>query len=274
MGRAALGRPLLKQSLELTLDRVRSAAVGSGAPSPDRDEILARAAALASYAATGLTSVINATGVILHTGLGRAPLSERAARAAERAALGYGDLEIERVSGARGRRTARAELMLTALTGAEAALVVNNGAAGVLLALAALARGKEVLVSRGELIEIGGEFRIPDIMAASGARLVEVGTTNRTRAGDYRARALGADRRDPQGPPVELSRRGLHGSRVPAKDSRRSRRNRRAVPVRRGLRALARTDPGVPSGRADDHRSPRRGRRPRDVQRGQAPWRA
>jgi L-seryl-tRNA(Ser) seleniumtransferase len=183
---ATFGRALLKRTLQLTLDEVR-AVVESGAPSPDRDEILARAAGLASYAATGLTSVINATGVILHTGLGRAPLSERAARAAKRAALGYGDLEVERASGARGRRTARAELMLTALTGAEAALVVNNGAAGVLLALAALAKGKQVLVSRGELIEIGGEFRIPDIMAASGARLVEVGTTNRTRAADFRS---------------------------------------------------------------------------------------
>lgn len=184
------GRALLKRTLQLTLDEVR-AAVESGGPAPDRDVILARAAALASYATSGLTSVINATGVVLHTGLGRAPLSERAARAAERAALGYGDLEIERSSGARGRRTARAELLLTALTGAEAALVVNNGAAGVLLALAALARGKQVLVSRGELIEIGGEFRIPDIMAASGARLVEVGTTNRTRAADFRSALSG-----------------------------------------------------------------------------------
>jgi L-seryl-tRNA(Ser) seleniumtransferase len=183
---ATFGRALLKRTLQLTLDEVR-AAVEAGAPSPDRDEILARAAALASYAATGLTSVINATGVILHTGLGRAPLSERAAKAAKRAALGYGDLEVERASGARGRRTGRAELMLTALTGAEAALVVNNGAAGVLLALAALAKGKQVVVSRGELIEIGGEFRIPDIMAASGARLVEVGTTNRTRVADFRS---------------------------------------------------------------------------------------
>ncbi|HZB22775.1 MAG TPA: L-seryl-tRNA(Sec) selenium transferase, partial [Gaiellaceae bacterium] len=102
-------------------------------------------------------------------------------------ATGYSDLELDRETGARGRRSARAEILLTALTRADDALVVNNGAAAVLLALSALARGRHVLVSRGELIEIGGEFRIPEIVAASGARLVEVGTTNRTRVGDFRA---------------------------------------------------------------------------------------
>jgi L-seryl-tRNA(Ser) seleniumtransferase len=131
--------------------------------------------------------VINATGVVLHTGLGRAPLPEGAAQAAARAGSGYTDLEVERSTGDRGKRTTRAERLLLALTGAEDALVVNNGAAALLLALAALARGKQVLVSRGELIEIGGEFRIPDILAASGAKLVEVGTTNRTRTADYRS---------------------------------------------------------------------------------------
>ena len=131
--------------------------------------------------------MINATGVVLHTGLGRAPLPERAAAAAARAGQGYVDLEVDRESGARGRRSTRAERLLTSMTGAEDALVVNNGAAALLLALSSLARGKGVLVSRGELIEIGGEFRIPDIMSASGARLVEVGTTNRTRASDYRS---------------------------------------------------------------------------------------
>ena len=131
--------------------------------------------------------MINATGVVLHTGLGRAPLPERAAAAAARAGAGYVDLEVDRETGSRGRRSTRAERLLTAITGAEDALVVNNNAAALLLALAALARGKRCLVSRGELIEIGGEFRIPDIMAASGAKLVEVGTTNRTRASDYRS---------------------------------------------------------------------------------------
>jgi L-seryl-tRNA(Ser) seleniumtransferase len=180
------GRALLKRTLTQTLDSVRGGAE-RGVDPPQEDVIMARAVGLASRAATGLNPVINATGVVLHTGLGRAPLPDRAAKAAVRAARGYSDLEIDRVTGARGRRTSRTELILAALTGAEGALVVNNGAAGLLLSLAALARGKQVLVSRGELIEIGGEFRIPDIMAASGAKLVEVGTTNRTRPSDYRS---------------------------------------------------------------------------------------
>ena len=182
---ATFGRALVKRTLNLTLDAVRAEAA-KGAEPPEEDAILARAVGLASYAATGLHPVINATGVVLHTGLGRAPLPERAAKAAVRTARTYSDLEIDSRTGKRGRRSSRAELILTAVTGAEDALVVNNGAAGLLLALAALARGKEVLVSRGELIEIGGEFRIPDIMAASGAKLVEVGTTNRTKLSDYR----------------------------------------------------------------------------------------
>jgi L-seryl-tRNA(Ser) seleniumtransferase len=183
---ATFGRSLLKKTLNRTLDEVRAAAA-KGTPPPDQDIILARAVGLASFAVTGMQPVINATGVVLHTGLGRAPLPEPAARAVSRAARGYSDLEVDRASGARDRRTHRAELMLTAITGADAAVVVNNGAAGLLLALAALAKGKQVLVSRGELIEIGGEFRIPDILAASGAKLVEVGTTNRTRIADYRS---------------------------------------------------------------------------------------
>ena len=183
---ATLGRPLLKLELVRTLDAVRADAA-RGVPPPDADVVLARAFQWAALVATGLEPVINATGVILHTGLGRAPLPEDAIDAVVRASRGYTDLEVDRVTGARGRRTARAETLLSAVTGAEAALAVNNGAAALLLALAALARGKQVLVSRGELIEIGGEFRIPDILAASGAKLVEVGTTNRTRASDFRA---------------------------------------------------------------------------------------
>ncbi|MGZ5349263.1 MAG: L-seryl-tRNA(Sec) selenium transferase [Actinomycetota bacterium] len=183
---ASLGRLLLKRCLAVTLDEVRAAAAG-GAEVPTADDILARACQRASRIASGLTPVINATGVILHTNLGRAPLPVDAARAAARAASAYADLEVDRATGKRGRRGGRAEELLIALTGAEDVLVVNNCAAALLLALAALAKRKEVLVSRGELIEIGGEFRIPDIMGASGAKLVEVGTTNRTRIGDYRA---------------------------------------------------------------------------------------
>jgi len=129
------GRPLVKHALSVTLDQVRDAA-GRGTEPPGDDEILARALALASATAVGLVPVINATGVVLHTGLGRAPLPRRAADAAARAGQGYVDLEIDRESGARGRRSARAERLLASMTGAEDALVVNNGAAALLLALA------------------------------------------------------------------------------------------------------------------------------------------
>jgi L-seryl-tRNA(Ser) seleniumtransferase len=191
-GRRAIrkfGRALIKQSILSALADLRTEAERGG-DVPEEGEIMARAVGSAARDYYGLSEVINASGVILHTGLGRAPLPRHAAAAAAEAARGYSDLEVERETGARGRRTARAESLLMALTGAEAALVVNNNAAALMLALAALATGKDVLVSRGELIEIGGEFRLPEIMAASGARLVEVGTTNRTRASDYR-KALG-----------------------------------------------------------------------------------
>jgi L-seryl-tRNA(Ser) seleniumtransferase len=183
---AEFGRTVVKRAVREVLDQARSAAARGREPEA-ADLLMARAAELAARTSFGLHPVINATGVVLHTGLGRAPLSRAAARAAARAAEGYADLEVDRDSGRRGRRTTRAEFLLTALTGAEEALVVNNNAGALVLALAALARRKEVLVSRGELIEIGGEFRLPDIMAASGARLVEVGTTNRTRVADFRA---------------------------------------------------------------------------------------
>jgi L-seryl-tRNA(Ser) seleniumtransferase len=139
----------------------------------------------ASHKATGLQRVINATGVILHTNLGRAPLSE-AARRAMSAASGYCTLEYDLASGGRGRRGARVEDLLVDLTGAEAALVVNNCAAAALLVLSTFARDGETIVSRGELVEIGGDFRVPDVMAQSGTCMIEVGTTNRTSLLDYR----------------------------------------------------------------------------------------
>jgi L-seryl-tRNA(Ser) seleniumtransferase len=133
-----------------------------------------------------LRRVINASGVILHTNLGRAPLSEAARRAITEQAAGYCTLEYDTEKGARGGRGVRVERLLTDLTGAEAALVVNNCAAAALLILTALAQNGETIVSRGELVEIGGDFRVPDVMLNSGTRLVEVGTTNRTRLSDYR----------------------------------------------------------------------------------------
>ena len=141
-------------------------------------------ARLIAATAPSLRPVINATGVILHTNLGRAPLA-RAAVDRVAALSGYTNLEYDLDNGGRGRRDVHAEQLLCRLTGAEAAVVVNNNAAATLLALAALAAGREVIVSRGELVEIGGGFRIPDVMRQSGAILREVGTTNRTRAADY-----------------------------------------------------------------------------------------
>jgi L-seryl-tRNA(Ser) seleniumtransferase len=134
---------------------------------------------------TRLRRAINATGVVIHTNLGRAPLAEAALDAVREAGRGYSNLEYDLSAGRRGSRQDHVASILRRLTGAEGALVVNNNAAAVMLALAALAEGREVLVSRGELIEIGDGFRIPDVLARSGARLREVGTTNRTRAADY-----------------------------------------------------------------------------------------
>jgi L-seryl-tRNA(Ser) seleniumtransferase len=138
--------------------------------------------------APGTRRVLNATGVVLHTNLGRAPLAVEARAAIAAAATGYGALELDLVTGTRSRRGRRADAMLMALTGAQDALVVNNGAAAVLLAAAALAGpGRQVIVSRGELVEIGGGLRIADVVAQSGAKLIEIGSTNRTRAEDYAA---------------------------------------------------------------------------------------
>ena len=160
-----------------------------------RADLLAEAARRLQREATreglpGVRRCINATGVVLHTNLGRAPLSEAARSAVAREAARYCTLEYDLAKGARGRRGARAEEMLAELTGAEDALVVNNCASAALLVLSVLARGGETIVSRGELVEIGGDFRVPDVMAQSGTTMVEVGTTNRTRLSDYE-RAVG-----------------------------------------------------------------------------------
>jgi len=142
-------------------------------------------ASLRKAMAPALRRVINASGVILHTNLGRAPLSKAAVGAVAAAAAGYTNLELDLDTGRRGERSALVAGLLTALFECEAALAVNNNAAAVLLALTALCKGREVIVSRGQLVEIGGSFRMPDVMRMSGARMVEVGTTNRTRAADF-----------------------------------------------------------------------------------------
>jgi L-seryl-tRNA(Ser) seleniumtransferase len=142
---------------------------------------------IATEDASSLRSVINATGILLHTGLGRAPLAEEALQAVVDVARGYSNLEVDIGTGERSQRMRDAARLLTQITGAEAAAVVNNNAGATLLALSALARGREVVVSRGQLVEIGGSYRLPEVMECSGAVLREVGTTNKTRSSDYRA---------------------------------------------------------------------------------------
>jgi L-seryl-tRNA(Ser) seleniumtransferase len=189
---AAAPRPLVLAALRAVLEDCR-ATVRTGADVDTSEAALvARARAwLGAIAAPRLRRVVNASGVVLHTNLGRAVLAEPAVAALLEAARGPCNLEIDLVSGRRGERDAHIEEHLCALSGAAAACAVNNNAAAVLLALNTLAEGREVVVSRGELVEIGGSFRIPDILAKSGARLREVGTTNRTHARDYE-QAIGA----------------------------------------------------------------------------------
>jgi L-seryl-tRNA(Ser) seleniumtransferase len=174
--------PLAIAAARTVLDRAREE-IRAGA---DPGDLGARVREeLTAARAPSLRRVLNATGVIVHTNLGRAPLAEEALAQVVEAARGYSNLELDLREGSRGSRQDHVAAILRRLTGAEAALVVNNNAAAMLLALAALAEGREVIVSRGELIEIGDGFRIPDVLAHSGARLVEVGSTNRTRARDY-----------------------------------------------------------------------------------------
>ena len=188
-------RPVVLAAVRRILDRCRSDALRGSGGGRSREEwvSLLLSALPAEIAAGGRISfrrVINATGIVIHTNLGRAPLAGEAIRAIADTAAGYSNLEFDLAAGTRSSRLAHVEEMLKELTGAESAHVVNNNAAAVFLCLAALAKGKEVIVSRGELVEIGGSFRIPEILAASGAVLVEVGTTNRTRLADYE-RAIG-----------------------------------------------------------------------------------
>jgi L-seryl-tRNA(Ser) seleniumtransferase len=188
-------RPLVVDALQRVQAEVRAAIGEADTPSPE----LAEPAWYAARAETvlrrlrqpSLRPVINATGVVLHTNLGRAPLADSAVAAIAATARGYSNLEFDLARGSRGSRYSHCVDLLTRLTGADSALVVNNNAAALVLALNTLAREREAVISRGELVEIGGSFRIPEIMARSGARMVEVGATNRTRISDYQD-AVGA----------------------------------------------------------------------------------
>lgn len=183
---AEVPRSLRVAAVRDTIDEVRESLRREGAAAPELDA-LARVAAMRARTASlpALRRVLNATGVVLHTNLGRAPLAERARRAVAEVASGYCSLEYDLEAGKRGDRGVGPERWLTRLTGAPSALVVNNGAGAILLALAGLAAGRRVLVSRGELVEIGGSFRVPEIMELSGCTLTEVGATNRTHLRDY-----------------------------------------------------------------------------------------
>jgi L-seryl-tRNA(Ser) seleniumtransferase len=190
------GRPAVTAAVRSVLDTLRAELLAGALPA-ERDALRTVAVArlqqqVMSTRPAGLRRVINATGVVLHTNLGRAPLGETALAAVTEACRGYAAVEYDLERGARGHRDALVAPLANAVFGGDDAVVVNNCAAAVLLAATALAAGREVVVSRGELVEIGGGFRVPDVIASCGARLVEVGTTNKTRAADYE-RALGTD---------------------------------------------------------------------------------
>lgn len=176
-----LPRPLIVEAARIALDQARSD-IANGVPPEPHQTVRHVVRAMARGAGV---RVINASGVLLHTNLGRAPWSKRAIDRASLAAAGYTNLELDIDTGERSRRGGYVERLLEKLTGAESALVVNNNASALLLSVAATSKGKAVPVARGELIEIGGSYRLPEVMEASGARLIEVGTTNRTRLGDY-----------------------------------------------------------------------------------------
>lgn len=180
-------RTLALHAIRASLNDARLA-IFQGAPCPTPDELLSTATqSLEQSQQPRLRSVINATGVIINTNLGRAPLSQEAIQAVQRVAGGYSNLEYDLTEGKRGSRHEHVTDLLRELTAAEAALVTNNNAAAVLLALSTLAASREVIISRGQLVEIGGGFRVPDVIRQSGCHLVEVGTTNRTRLSDYEA---------------------------------------------------------------------------------------
>jgi L-seryl-tRNA(Ser) seleniumtransferase len=180
-------RPVVTQLVRQALETAR-AAVAEGRPAPSEDQLVESVLGLAEAVfRPSLRPVINATGVIIHTNLGRAPLSDEAIAAMAAVSAGYSNLEFDLEAGERGSRFVHLESVLCRLTGADAAIAVNNNASALLLALSSLARDREVVISRGQAVEIGGGFRIPDVMRQSGARLVEVGTTNRTYLRDYEA---------------------------------------------------------------------------------------
>lgn len=179
-------RSLVVDAVRSAVDDVRAAILAGTGSAADPDAVAELAIARArSSARHSLRRVINATGIVVHTNLGRSPLAGAAVDAVTEVASGYSTLEYDVESGERGSRHTHVESLICKLTGAEAAMAVNNNAAAVMLALAGLARGKEAIVSRGQLVEIGGSFRVPDVMAESGATMVEVGTTNKTHLADY-----------------------------------------------------------------------------------------